>query len=263
MLKKRLVGVVTVKDGWAVQSFGYHRYLPLGRPECLVENLDRWGADEILVQVVDCSMNRSGPDFRLIEKLGKLGLETPLIYAGGIRSVADGVSLIQLGADRLVVDALLHDDLLTVRDLSERLGAQALLGCLPLSLSTDGIRWFNYRSKALIPISSEVLGLMQSGVISELIIADWEHEGLSEGFESMLVKAFPLKNISIIAFGGISKPEQMKSLLELPGIVAVAIGNFLAYHEHAIQKYKEALMGLPVRAASYKAKFSLMSNGDE
>ena len=35
MLKKRLIGVVTVRRGWAVQSFGYKRWLPLGRPEVL------------------------------------------------------------------------------------------------------------------------------------------------------------------------------------------------------------------------------------
>ena len=50
MIRKRLIGVITVKGGWAVQSFGYARHLPLGRPEILAENLDRWGADEILVQ---------------------------------------------------------------------------------------------------------------------------------------------------------------------------------------------------------------------
>ena len=69
MLHKRLVGVVTVKGGWAVQSFGYKSYLPLGRPEVLVENLDRWGADEILVHVIDRSVKKLGPDFNLIEKL--------------------------------------------------------------------------------------------------------------------------------------------------------------------------------------------------
>ena len=119
MLKKRLVGVVTVKNGWAVQSFGYRRYLPLGKPECLVENLDRWGADEILVQVIDRSTTGVGPDFELLERLGELGLETPLIYAGGIRSISDGIKLVQSGADRIVVDTLLHQDLLSVIGLSE------------------------------------------------------------------------------------------------------------------------------------------------
>ena len=82
MLRKRLIAVVTVLDGLAVQSFGYQRYLPLGKPECLVENLDRWGVDEIFVQVIDRSARNLGPDLGLLLRLGSLGLETPLIYGG-------------------------------------------------------------------------------------------------------------------------------------------------------------------------------------
>src|SRR3989338_7969798 len=105
MLKKRLIGVVTVKSGWAVQSVGYQRYLPLGRPEWLVENLDRWGADEILLQCIDRSTADAGPDFELLDKVARLGLSTPLIYSGGIRSRDEGVAVIQRGADRIAVDA--------------------------------------------------------------------------------------------------------------------------------------------------------------
>jgi cyclase len=255
MLKKRLIGVVTVKDGWAVQSFGYRRYLPLGKPECLVENLDRWEADEILVQVIDRSENQLGPDFHLIDKLGKLGLQTPLIYSGGISSEEDGVKLIHLGADRIIVDSLLHDNLDIVRGLSERLGAQALIGSLPLCWNNYEIKWLNYRSGDLASISDGALELIKSGTISEVLISDWEHEGMSNGFELKLIENFPLKDASIIAFGGISNPEQMRTLLDRNEIVAVATGNFLSYHEHAIQKYKEALINSPLRLANYESRF--------
>ncbi len=260
MLKKRLIGVVTVKNGWAVQSFGYRRYLPLGKPECLVENLDRWGADEILVQVIDRSARGLGPDFKLLEQLGALGLETPLIYAGGIRSVADGIKLIQLGADRIVVDALLHDDLLAVRGLSEQLGAQALIASLPLSWQKNKLEWQDYRSHTSAPISGEVLGLVQSDVISEVMVVDWQHEGFSGKFELNLVEKFPLQNIPVIAFGGLNEHEKMRTLLRSPQISAVAVGNFLAYSEHAIQKYKEALTGMPLRHATYESMFSLIAD---
>jgi imidazole glycerol-phosphate synthase subunit HisF len=263
MLKKRLVGVVTVKNGWAVQSFGYSRYLPLGKPECLVENLDRWGADEILVQVIDRSTANSRPDFELLENLGELGLETPLIYGGGIRSVADGVKLIQLGADRIVVDALLHEDLFSIRSLSERLGAQALIASLPLSWNGNSVTWFDYRSKTSKLITDEVLVLIQSGVISEVLISDWQHEGFPGGFEQKLVEEFPLKGASIIAFGGLSKPEQIKVLLQSSEVTAVAIGNFLSYREHAIQEYKAALTGTPLRLAKYESKFSMIADTDD
>ena len=64
-----------------------------------------------------------------------------------------------------------------------------------------------------------------------------------------------MKDTSIIAFGGISNPEQMRTLLDRNEVAAVAAGNFLSYHEHAIQKYKEALIDLPLRLASYESTF--------
>jgi cyclase len=262
MLKKRLVGVVTVKNGWAVQSFGYRRYLPLGKPECLVENLDRWGADEILIQVIDRSMTDSGPDFELLERLGKIGLGTPLIYAGGICSVADGVKLIQLGADRIVVDALLHNNLVSIKKLSDKLGAQALIASLPLSWENNLLEWFDYRSQTSTLLLCEVLNLIQSGVVSEVLITDWQNEGLPNGFNRKLVDEFPIKTVPIIAFGGLSKAEQMQDLLQSPGVTAVAVGNFLSYREHAIQEYKAALTNMPLRLATYQSTFSLIADTD-
>src|SRR5690349_12519530 len=105
MIGKRIVGVVTVKDGWAVQSFGYNRYLPLGRPEVLVENLDRWGADEILLQCIDRSAAGLGPDMALLDRIGRRGLSTPMIYAGGVRHDQDAVDVVNAAADRVAVDA--------------------------------------------------------------------------------------------------------------------------------------------------------------
>jgi cyclase len=260
MLKKRLVGVVTVKNGWAVQSFGYKRYLPLGKPECLVENLDRWGADEIMVQVIDRSSTDSGPDFKLLKQLGELGLGTPLIYAGGIRSLADGVKLVQLGADRVVVDALMHDSLLAIRDLSEILGAQALIASLPLSWQANTLEWFDYRHQTSAPISGEILDFIKSGVVSEVLVTDWQHEGTPAAFDQKLVDAFPLKNVPLIAFGGLSRADQMRTLLQTPGVSAVAVGNFLSYREHAIQEYKAALTDMPLRIASYESNFPMIAD---
>ena len=75
MLNKRLIGVVTVINGLAVQSFGYKRYLPLGKPEIAAKNLDRWGVDEILLQCRSFDSKLTS-DFALLERVGKTGLST-------------------------------------------------------------------------------------------------------------------------------------------------------------------------------------------
>jgi len=252
MIRKRLVGVVTVKDGWAVQSFGYGRYLPLGKPEVLVENLDRWGADEILLQCIDRSRQGLGPDLKLLDRVGKKGLSTPLIYAGGLRSAQDAVDVVAAAADRVSFDALLRDDPDAVAQAGARLGNQAIVGALPLSVNADGgVRWLNYRTGAEEPLSSAVVEAMQSGVVSEALIVDWRHEGSPESFDDALAEALP-GDFPLILFGGISTAGQMERLLRRPRVVACGVGNFLAYQEHAVQALKAQAAAMPLRSAVYQ-----------
>ena len=250
MLKKRLVGVVTVKDGLAVQSFGYRRYLPLGKPECLVENLDRWGADEILVQCIDRSLEATGPDFTLLKRLAHIGLGTPLVYGGGVFSVEDGVKVIQAGADRIALDSLMHDAPHVVRELGQQLGLQALVGVAPLRLSGDKPNWHNYRSRRDRPMR-ELSEVLEKGLVSELLAIDCEHEGQEGGFDSRLLEALPDCSPPLLAFGGISRTEQMRDLLAHPRVVAVCVGNFLSYRELAIQQFKKTLASPDLRPALF------------
>ncbi len=260
VLKKRLIGMVTIKNSWAVQSFGYGRYLPLGKPECLVENLDRWGADEILVQVIDRSAVGYGPDFELLGKLARLGLGTPLIYGGGIRTIEDGIQVIQSGADRLTVDALLHDDLPVVMELSGRLGAQALIASIPMALGPHGPEWLDHRCQTAVPLGEGLAEAIEQGVVSEVLLTDWKHEGTPHGFDDALIDQFPFKKLPLIAFGGISSAEQMQNLLARSNVAAIAIGNFLNYREHAIQQFKRDLTRAAVRSATYSTEYSLLAD---
>lgn len=258
MLKKRLVGTVIVRNGWAVQSFGYSRYLPLGRPACIVENLNRWGADEILVQSIDRSRNGLGPDMALIDSLARLGLDTPLIYGGGIRSVDDALQVVQRGADRIVVDAVLQDGRSVVESLSARLGAQAVIANLPMSMTEHGVSLLDYRTGQERPMPVRVAEGFANGLVSEVLLTDWRHEGMPAAFDQELLDAFPCPGLPLIAFGGISEPRQIRSLLARPNVAAVAIGNFLSYQEHAIQKLRNAIDTEVLRPAIYAAEYSLI-----
>ncbi len=241
------MGVITVKSGWAVQSIGYQRYLPLGKPEILAENLDRWGADEIFLQCIDRSIQNIGPDFALLERVGKRGLGTPLIYGGGIRTVDEGVQAIKLGADRICIDALFCDAPEVVRDLTAKMGAQALIAALPLSIEEGVLHWLDYRQRKIKPLDEGALTLLKEKAISEVLIMDWKNEGCPCGFDFQLLVQFPLSDVPIIAFGGLSEVNQLRRALEQPHVVAVAVGNFLNYREHAVLNFKEQLTGLPLR----------------
>jgi cyclase len=251
VIKKRLVGVITVKQGWAVQSMGYRRHLPMGRPEVVAETLDRWGVDEILLQCIDRSRKGLGPDLALLERISRKGLATPLTYQGGIRDVADGVAVVQAGAERIALDSLLRDNPRQAAALAGPLGAQALIAALPVA-SVDGVlQWLDHRSGQSTTVPPDVAAVLKSGAISEVLIVDWQHEGQANGFDERLLDQWPLPGLPLIAFGGLSEAAQLRRVLGRPAVVAAGVGNFLAWREHAVQHLKSQLLGLPLRPAAY------------
>jgi len=251
VIQKRLIGVITVKQGWAVQSIGYRRHLPMGKPEVVAENLDRWGVDEILLQCIDRSRQGLGPDLALLERISRKGLATPLTYQGGIRDAADGVAVVQAGAERIAMDSLLRDNPHRAAELASRLGAQALIGALPLALVGGVPQWLDHRNGRAGPIPPEVAAVLKGGAISELLVVDWQHEGQANGFDEALLDQWPLPSLPLIAFGGLSEAAQLRRVLSRPAVAAAAVGNFLSWREHAVQRLKGQLLGMPLRAPAY------------
>lgn len=249
MLLKRLIGVIAVYNGWAVQSIGYRRMLPVGKPECLAENLDRWGADEIMILDFGRSRQKLGPDLDLIRRLAALGLSTPLTYGGGITSVDDAKAAIQAGVERICIDSLMHDNPGLVPSLTDRVGAQAIVAAFPLARSGDALQWYDHRRRTEVQLHDDALKPLLNGEISEALVVDWRHEGVKNGFDPVLLEHFAarLRHVPLLAYGGISEPEQIRPLLGNAAVAAVCVGNFLNYREHAVQELKRAVVDAPLR----------------
>lgn len=255
MLKKRLIGVVTVRQGWAVQSFSYNRYLPLGKPECVAENLDRWGVDEIFIQEIDRSIHQRGPNIDLINKIASRGLSTPLLYAGGITCEADAVAVVRSGVERVCVDSLLHENPNELRNIATALGAQAVLASLPLAKDLNGnAAWYCYRTNSFVDPCQGLRSLVDDNVVSELIVIDKENEGNQNQFDFSLLPFVKEFNIPLILFGGLSEPAQLEKAFSYSQVSAAALGNFLNYKEHAVQKYKKQLSSAPIRPPFYYSR---------
>ena len=253
MIRKRIIGVITVRDGWAVQSFGYGRWLPMGHPHVIAENLDRWGVDEILLVAIDRSKAGLGPDYATLERVAQNGLSTPLVYSGGIRSAADAGRAISLGADRIVCDALLHDDPQAAMHVGDAIGTQAVIAHLPVSNEGGVLHWLDHRSKVSRPLTQADRDLLTSGWFSEVMLTDWQHEGHSGAFDASIPGLIGI-DTPLILFGGISEGEQARALLTDPQVAAIGVGNFLSYTEHAVQHLREAIDGEELRPSVYKVE---------
>ncbi|TGL73627.1 HisA/HisF-related TIM barrel protein [Leptospira levettii] len=234
--KKRLVASILVKDGIAVQSFGYKDYLPIGNPVILAENLDRWGVDEIVILSIDNTKKGIDPDLRLLSEISKR-VNTPIAYGGGIKNLENVLDVIHSGADRIIIDQLYFQNPSAIKMISESIGSQAVILSLPCSVSDGKISHYNYISKKSEDMDFHSLPFMKEFVASEFLLIDHLHEGKPNSFSEGMLKFFP-NDISLICFGGISNSQQVERLFQNQNVVGVCIGNFLNYKEHYFQNIK-------------------------
>ena len=235
---RRLIGVITIINNIAVQSFGYNKYLPLGKPEILAKNLDRWGVDEILLNVIDRSKRKLAPDFRLLELVKRQKISTPIIYGGGINSLDNAKKVINDGADRIIIESLLINNFDEVKKISNFIGSQSLIISIPLCVRNNRILQFNYLNKKKENINKNFLEVLKHNYASEALLIDYNNEGSKDGFDLSIIDKFPIQNKSLIVFGGISSNKKIKKIFKSKIIGAAAIGNSLNYSEHREQNIK-------------------------
>lgn len=246
MLRQRIIAAVVVRQGRAVQSFGYKRWLPLGDVACIVQNLDNWGADGIAVLNTDRGLN--GPDLKLLRKLSSMGLSTPLSYGGGIRTASDAQAAVQAGAERIMVDRILTESPQELPKIAAAVGCQALVASIPMRVRAGKkLDHWNYWSKQSSSLKHWLSSANWHKHVSEILAIDVEAEGSQKGPNLEIIEALTHLDLPILSFGGLSHSDQIIPVLQTKGVAGVVVGNALNYHEDSIRMLKDNLKSLPVR----------------
>jgi cyclase len=247
MAFKRIVGVLAVKEGQVVKSYGYNFWRPAGGLRTALMNLDRWLVDEILV--LDISRNGK-VDSRIVREIKASKISTPLAYGGGIRHHQDVDCLLAAGCERFVLETMLFQFPDRVYGLSEKVGAQALIASLPLTAGADGTWLVNgpYATNLKIPNSELEAGSLcrkcNDWPIAEVLAIDSFNEGNAGTFSLVSEDGrHPLSELKkgIIWFGGIDF-QQAAFLLELPSTVALGFGNINFEREIACSSLRRPLL---------------------
>ena len=146
----------------------------------MVENLDRWGADGIVVLSIDRQLQ--GPDLKLLKRLSQLRLSTPLTYGGGIRTAAQALAAVQTGAERLVIDRALSESSEHIAAMAAAVGRQALIASIPLRRDPDGaVQHWEYWQQASHPLHAWLQSSQWHCHVSEVLAIDVIADGFLKG----------------------------------------------------------------------------------
>lgn len=235
MLKRRIIAVLTVKDDIVVQSIGFQKYLPIGKPEIAVEFLNKWGIDEIAYNDISATSKGKKPNSELIKKVAKKCF-VPLAVGGGISSLEDVRKLTQSGADKVIVNNLLLQNPDVVKSIVENFGSQCLIASLDIKKDIDTYKPYHYLTQKYLPYTlQEWISQIETLGAGELLINSVDRDGSYQGFDIEALKVIQnLTSIPIIALGGAKNAQSFVELFEKTKVDAGAAGNFFHFTEHSV-----------------------------
>jgi len=243
MLKRRLIAVIPVYNGIVVQSIGFNRYLPIGKPAIAVEFLNKWGVDEIVYVDITARKSNSSINFSEITALSD-NCYIPLTVGGGINCIDDIEKLMQSGADKIALNHALLNNPNLITEVAKSYGDQCVVASIDAILTDRGYFAFDYLAgKPSEVLLSEAIKIAVDKGAGELFINTVHRDGLYSGYDVALFQTIQdIVNIPVLACGGARNSYHVLELLNNTRVSGACVGNFFNFHEHSVNKVKRFLV---------------------
>lgn len=235
MLKKRLIACLVVRDGLIVQSIGFSRYLPIGRPKIAIEFVARWDVDEIVVLDMSAARAGRGPDLEVIAMAVERCF-VPLTIGGGIRSLAQVTDVIRAGADKIAINTMAIESPDFITRCADAYGSQCVVVSIDARRAADG-RHEVFADSGARPTGVDApawAAEVERRGAGEIFINSIDRDGSKLGYDVDLIRSVTdAVSIPVIACGGVGTYRDFAPGIIDGGASAVAAANIFHYIEHS------------------------------
>lgn len=236
MPKKRLIFTLLYDEGHFVLSRNF-RLQRIGDLSWLNDNYNFQTVsrhiDELVVLNVSRTTDIDWNEF--LETVRALAHSNfvPIAVGGFNQELILAQELLRSGADKLVVNSAIFENVELVEALVERYGRQCLVGSIDIDVSPEGhpIVVLRKGTERLESDFADPLEEIRPDLMGELMVRSVRKDGTGQGLDLDLIKYLPekLSQVPIILSGGVGKPQHIIDGLSVPGVSAVSTANLLNF----------------------------------
>ncbi|WP_158600034.1 imidazole glycerol phosphate synthase subunit HisF [Azospirillum cavernae] len=248
MLRKRLVTVLTFNDGVLFRT-------KLFEPDYRYTHnfVDAWSVDEIVVLDVTRPGQGTRENFFRVVKDFASRCFVPLAAGGGIRSLDDVKRMIDLGADKVVVNSMTVERPALLGEIASLYGAQCVVCSIDARQTADGRRYeafthFGTRPTGLEP--AKLARQAQTAGAGEILITSIERDGSLSGYDLDLCRSVTeAVSVPVLVSGGAGSWQHFVDAFNKAGASGVCTSNIYHFTETSIRSAKNFLdkAGIAVR----------------
>ena len=246
MLAKRIIIVLTFLDGVLFRTKKF-------RPDTRYTDnfIDNTLVDEIvLIDVSNTKKNRA-LFYDTIKKISK-SCFVPITVGGHINDFYEIEVLQNLGADKILINSLIHEDEEIVKKITNNYGSQFVIGGIDFIGTIENYKIFSNHGKKELDLSIEdCLKKFENCKIGEVLIQSIDRDGSLKGYDNEINKLVKDKTfLPVIVCGGAGNWNNFIDAFQKSNVDGACTNNIYHKNEKSIKLIKETLKkkGIYVRS---------------
>ena len=245
-----------MRDGAVVKGVRFRDHRVVGDILELARRYRDEGADELVFYDITASPDGRTVDRRWVNRVAEV-LDIPFCVAGGIRSVADAESVLNLGADKISINSPALERPPLIDELVRRFGSQCVVIGIDSHERDGDYDVYQYtgdpnRTQAAQRRTLDWVREVEQRGAGELVLNCMDQDGVRQGYDlKQLAAVRAVARIPLIASGGAGAMAHFKDVFEIArvdGALAASVFHTAAIEIGELKQYLAAA-GIAVRPA--------------
>jgi cyclase len=228
----RVIPVLLLADGGLVKTVRFREPRYVGDPINAVRIFNDKQVDELVVLDIGATVEGRPPDFDAIAEIVSEAF-MPVAYGGGVRDVGTATRLVQLGVEKVVVNAAALECPDDVAAIADRLGRSTLVVSIDARRRAGGGHDVVAR-RATVATGLDAVAHARAAAglgAGEIVVTSVDRDGTFEGYDLDLVRSVTAAvDVPVIACGGAGSLDDLASVVRDGGAAAAAAGSLFVFH---------------------------------
>jgi len=242
VLKKRIIPVQLLLKNRLVKTINFDEYRDVGDPVSSSRVYNSQYADELIFLNIDKNSVDISPLEETLESVSKVCF-MPLAVGGGIRNFKDAATLINKGADKVVLNSICYENLELISEISDNFGSQAVIVAIDVRNKEECFTLYSNggQKKESVSLANHCRNCISAGA-GEILVQSIDQDGAMHGFDLQLMDYVNnIVDIPVIALGGAGNYLHLRDVFLATNISAVACGSLFNFSDSNLIRAKAFL----------------------
>jgi len=247
MITKRIIPCLDVKGNKVVKGIRFKNHQIVGSIVDLAKKYSNDGADELVFYDISASTKDTIVNKDWVSKIADV-VNIPFCVAGGIKSLDDAKTILNLGADKISINTPALDNPQLIKSLSNEFGSQCIVIGMDIKLIEGQGYLFAKTGSEKTAYATNIkaidwLAQVQDLGAGEVVINAMGQDGVKDGYDIELLKSLEERCfVPMIASGGAGVPRHFIDVFNETNVDGALAASIFHKNEFTVLEIKEALI---------------------